>query len=258
MQHRRYRRAAIMGRISRINSKRRVQYLPHTMQRIMIILLVTLICASSWATAKKLVNHQSMKIAQPLAINTPLQNATMKNVLILFFLFETGNHWNEVASQRIRLFVCYVTASIQQHSLFDAPTTCYHRHHQIMRDHQVLALNREHFNGAKKVKCRHVYIFYKPERLLIYHRKISRLSEEWFLFFVKRIHKFYILKHGVCLLSQTFLFLRYSYYFFIVSFFLQFSVIFVLIELRFFLFFQTMSIKSICFTWKHLIYEYNF
>lgn len=199
-----------MGLISRINSKRRVQYLPHTMQRIMIILLATLTCASSWATAKKLVNHQSKKKRNRLQSNPSIEQNNEK--CAYSFSFKTGNHWNEVASQPIQPFVYYVTASIRQHSLFDAPTTYYHRHHQIMRVLQVLAWNREHFNGAKKVKCRRVYFLQAREIVDLY--RIRRLSEESDFYFSSSAYvNLYILKHGVCLQSQTFWFLRYYYYY---------------------------------------------
>lgn len=78
------------------------------------------------------------------------------------------------------------------------------------------------------------YIFYKPERLLIY-REFPVCQKSDFLFFVKRIHKFiyssmelvFCLKRfGSCVIIIIIIFIASS--------FLQFSVIFVLIELRFF------------------------
>lgn len=69
------------------------------------------------------------------------------------------NRWNEVESQQIQPFVCYATVLIRQHNSYDEPTICY-RHLRIMKDLRVLALNREHFNGAKKVKCRKIYYLF--------------------------------------------------------------------------------------------------
>lgn len=65
-------------------------------------------------------------------------------------------------SQQIQPFDCYATASIRPHNSFDAPIICYPRL-RIMKAPQVLALNREHFNGAKKVKCRKIYYIFSEQ-----------------------------------------------------------------------------------------------